>query len=243
MNNSTVFDGQKQAAAETKAPRAQRYNPRPRRLYKRNGKGLTTKQRSPLTGDQQELAAHAWRIVQTIIARYEQKRKGPDYAGFVAERITVTIPSYDPRLSSLKTWACRQATGACLDAMRGNVLVGPARPVDRESRPHVMLFSTHQANNAKRSRRRSDWDGSNDILFTRAVATDSPEWLQMDSLADLLRGSSEIEVQIILGYYRDGLTMREIGERIDRSETVVSLRHKAILARLRDRLGDRMPAA
>ena len=53
------------------------------------------------------------------------------------------------------------------------------------------------------------------------------------------RGLSRAERLIILMYYFEEMTMKEIGQTLDMSESRVSQIHSAILARLREDLAER----
>jgi RNA polymerase sigma factor for flagellar operon FliA len=64
--------------------------------------------------------------------------------------------------------------------------------------------------------------------------------VQRKDIKDLVtRGLSRAERLIILLYYFEEMTMREIGETLDLSESRVSQMHSAILSRLRHQLDKR----
>ncbi len=64
--------------------------------------------------------------------------------------------------------------------------------------------------------------------------------VQRKDIKDLItRGLSRAERLIIILYYYEEMTMKEIGETLDLSESRVSQMHSAILARLRGQLSDR----
>ena len=54
-----------------------------------------------------------------------------------------------------------------------------------------------------------------------------------DSICSALRRLAVKDRQLLLMYYADGLTLREIGRVLDTSESATSLRRKALIARLR----------
>ena len=55
------------------------------------------------------------------------------------------------------------------------------------------------------------------------------------------RGLSRAERLIVVLYYYEQMTMKQIGETLDLSESRVSQMHSAILARLRGQLQSRQP--
>lgn len=59
-----------------------------------------------------------------------------------------------------------------------------------------------------------------------------------EAVQRLLRGLSERERLIVLLYYLDGWTMKEIGETLDLSESRVSQMHSEIIVKMRQRVAD-----
>jgi RNA polymerase sigma factor for flagellar operon FliA len=58
----------------------------------------------------------------------------------------------------------------------------------------------------------------------------------LDGLKPLLRGLAEMDRLIVLLYYAEGLTMKEIGQSLGRSESRISQRHTAIVQQIKTRL-------
>jgi RNA polymerase sigma factor FliA len=84
-----------------------------------------------------------------------------------------------------------------------------------------------------------------DILEDRA-ATARFQWLDRDDVRDLIASElSRAEQLILLLYYHEEMTMKEIGATLDLSESRVSQMHSSILTRLRARLnpGERLAVA
>ena len=67
--------------------------------------------------------------------------------------------------------------------------------------------------------------------------------LQRKDLRDLItKGLSRAERLIVILYYYEGMTMKEIGATLDLSESRVSQMHSSILARLKVQMQRRPPA-
>jgi len=94
------------------------------------------------------------------------------------------------------------------------------------------------------SRRFADGDSEKDVLEIDVVpdeqGIDPVSEAQKRDLKELVtRGLSRDEKLIIVLYYYEQMTMKEIGLTLDLSESRVSQMHSAILARLRDKLQNR----
>ena len=72
-----------------------------------------------------------------------------------------------------------------------------------------------------------------DILDYRKAPHADANLEQMDELRKLTKGMNKAERIIIIGYYYERLTMKEIGVQLDLSESRVSQMHSAIVERLR----------
>ena len=86
-----------------------------------------------------------------------------------------------------------------------------------------------------------DEDGVKELDVVRDSRSEDPvRQLQKKDLKDLItRGLNKKERLIIVLYYYEELTMKEIGETLALSESRVSQMHAAILLRLRKLLTDR----
>lgn len=127
------------------------------------------------------------------------------------------------------------------------------KPCDEEI-AHYMGLSPDEvhrlANHARRGRRvsleaRVAASGPEDPLTPRDIVVDetapSPERrIQRESVKQLvLRGLSEAERQLLLLYYYEQLTMREIGAVLGLSESRISQMHSSLIGRLQTTLADR----
>ena len=78
-----------------------------------------------------------------------------------------------------------------------------------------------------------------DIIEDRRGRNPVRDAQRRDIKALVTRGFSRAERLILILYYYEELTMKEIGETLDLSESRVSQMHSAILERLKDQLADR----
>ncbi len=78
-----------------------------------------------------------------------------------------------------------------------------------------------------------------DLLEDRRAADPAREVLKSDLREFMTRGLSRTERLVLLLYYVEQMTMKEIGETLDLSESRVSQMHSAIVERLRFRLRHR----
>jgi len=88
-------------------------------------------------------------------------------------------------------------------------------------------------------------DGSRDVREIDIIRDDSQTnplaEIQRNDLKDLItKGLSRAEKLIVLLYYYEGMTMKEIGATLDLSESRVSQMHSSILARLKAQMQHRM---
>jgi RNA polymerase sigma factor for flagellar operon FliA len=72
-----------------------------------------------------------------------------------------------------------------------------------------------------------------DVLDDRKAPHADANLAQMDELRKLTKGMNKAERIIIIGYYYERQTMKEIGEQLDLSESRVSQMHSQIIERLR----------
>lgn len=168
---------------------------------------------TPLTPEQQQLAAEAWSHVAAMAAEAERQFPLTCASAQVAVRITRAIPTFDPRLSSLKTWAKMQARGAILDAQRATVPPGVKRgqPVPR-TEPLALM--------------RNDDDPA-------LVFDPPPEWEEMEAVRYWLRGLLPEERAAVLDSIVGEEPLPAIGERHGICKSRVSQLRTAALEQLR----------
>jgi RNA polymerase sigma factor for flagellar operon FliA len=65
---------------------------------------------------------------------------------------------------------------------------------------------------------------------------------RIDGLKSLLVGANKVERLVVLGYYWQDQTMKQIGESLGLSESRISQIHTNLIARLRERLEARASA-
>lgn len=192
---------------------------------------------STMTVEQrQSLIEWAWYYARPVIFNWNRLYFGPDYKGSVAERFCKLIDTFDAGQSTLKKWAQAEANFACMDADReetGVIRIG-RRARERTGGVKVRQLQALEVvtDNGRREPHR--------CLDVR----DQPGHLdQIDAFRGLIRGCNRTERLLLIGYYWQGRTMKEIGADLDLSESRVSQLHSDILDRLRERLTDRAPAA
>ncbi len=127
------------------------------------------------------------------------------------------------------------------------------RPTDKELAKTMRLSMTefrklqrdaHAVGLVSLSRKWFETDSSKDVREIDVLEdkrSDDPfRAVQRKDVRDLVtRGLSRAERLIILLYYFEEMTMREIGETLDLSESRVSQMHSAVLSRLRSQLDKR----
>lgn len=164
-----------------------------------------------LTPEQQALAAEAWSCVEVAVMRLDRKFPAACISAEVACRITRLIPTFDPRRSSLRTWAGIQARGAIRDAQRGCHPAGARR---RPSKHGTISLA--------------------DLVLDPAVTHDPPsEWVEMEAARHLLRGLRPDERDSVLCSIVGEETVAAIGARHGVSESRASQLRTAALAWLR----------
>ncbi len=80
-----------------------------------------------------------------------------------------------------------------------------------------------------------------DVLVDRRDEDPSAKLQNADLIRVVTKGLSQSERLIIILYYYENLTMKEIGATLNLSESRVSQMHTAIMRRLQDQLADRQP--
>lgn len=117
--------------------------------------------------------------------------------------------------------------------------------IDRTELSRVMN-DANAANLVSLNKKWFETDGSKDVseldLVEDARGEDPTARLQKSDVIRLVtRGLSYNERMIIILYYYEEMTMKEVGATLDLSESRVSQMHSAIIARLQSQLKDRSP--
>jgi RNA polymerase sigma factor for flagellar operon FliA len=140
-----------------------------------------------------------------------------------------------------ETYCSARIRGAILDALRDMDIVprlvrSRARKIDQATRELEMELGREPRNDEiARHMGMSEVDVVEDKRSEDPVVE-----LQKKDVRDLVtKGLSRAERLILLLYYYEEMTMKEIGATLDLSESRVSQMHSAILARLRDQLVQR----
>lgn len=116
------------------------------------------------------------------------------------------------------------------------------------SRPHFekLMRDANAVTLLSLSRRFTDDDASRDVFEIDVVPDDQTldpviEAQKQDIRELVTRGLNRAERLIVVLYYYEQMTMKQIGETLDLSESRVSQMHSAILERLRTQLQTRQP--
>lgn len=109
---------------------------------------------------------------------------------------------------------------------------------------HQLYAETHSVNISSLDKSWSEKDGSKDLREVDIVADrrseDPTERLaKVDLIRSFTKGLSKTERLIIILYYYEGMTMREIGATLELSESRVSQMHSAIVERIKKMHQDR----
>jgi len=102
------------------------------------------------------------------------------------------------------------------------------RSLKGEFVPPPVRIGTNQDNDAHAFNLELVADGHDDTPVRQAQRTDLREFLT--------RGLSQVERQVLILYYYESLSLREIGETLELCESRVSQIHQAVIARLRERM-------
>jgi RNA polymerase sigma factor (sigma-70 family) len=170
---------------------------------------------TPLNDEQRELVGRAWRIGMAVARRHARSCRGPEYDGFVAERLVAGIRRYDPS-RGLAAWAASLAWGACLDAKRYHAPLGIGRRA--AARPAVEGEPAAEA------------EGFPEAFARRDPA---PEWEERESFDAILAPLDGRARGVLTGLYRDGLKQCEVAAATGLSISWVCRIHADALAALR----------
>lgn len=162
-----------------------------------------------------------------------------DLNSWAVEGLIQAVASFDPaRKIKFTSFATQRIRGAIFDGLRN---IDPAPRLMRkraqeglETVPGKTSWETIRANQA--------WVGSD---YTEpADLHESEISCKANDLAfwqEALQGRSNVERIILLLYYREELTMKQIGESLGLSESRVSQIHSQLIVLLRERLSKRLP--
>lgn len=180
-----------------------------------------------LTDEDREAVARAWRVARPVIRRHRGDWPGPEYDGFVAERLCRSVARRD-RGGDLAAWAAGVAWHACRDARRearANGFVRAKRVVGR--RPGVGRLSEMESGRDDRHR---DADGA--WIPSRDAG---PEWERREAFDAILIGVAEDARRVMTALYWDGLKQREAADACGLSPSRICHIHADTLALLRAR--------
>lgn len=144
------------------------------------------------------------------------------------------LESFDlARGNRFTTFAYRRVWGGIMDELRRQDWVPRSARQRDEPTPVVLSLA-----------RRWDSDGEEDTRYVSSGLTDrgpgpATRQQQRDLVESLTRHLDRADRLILILYYFDELTMREIGEVVGLSESRVSQRHTSLMERLRERLAGR----
>jgi len=170
------------------------------------------------------LRPYAYRFTKVMGHRYDAE----DLLHDAAIPFAGWLERYDNGSSHWTTWIATKFSYFCRDHAR---------------RPENNPVCDHQARNGRTVKSVSinchyEWNKSShyrDNLKAREwdlpATYDEGDWI--DGFNELLRGQDDVDRLILIGYYRDGLTMKEIGQSVGLSESRVSQRHAEALERAR----------
>ena len=150
-----------------------------------------------------------------------------DLRGYALYGLVVAAEHYQvERGVPFAVYALQKATYGAIDEMRTD---GVIRRREAAARPKVFHLVEERA----------DGELSRIDPIDKRAIRESNRLEQRDLCTALLSGLSGRDRRLILMYYADELTFREIGEILEVSEATVCLRHKAILSRLRRMMAQR----
>jgi len=137
------------------------------------------------------------------------------------------------RGNTFLTFAGRRINGQLRDSMRGLDWVPRLeRSRQKQDQTHrvVSVFSIDSDDSD------SNWDNTDPIMLKLPAAAVEPSQGEKDRYwAFVCQGLNQKDKLILLMYFRESLTMKQIGDSIGFSESLVSIRMKSIRTRLKQR--------
>lgn len=154
-----------------------------------------------------------------------------DFFQAAFQGLSDAVKAYDESKNRcFEAYADRRINGACIDLMRGDGLIHLPRGRDEK---HLAYIS---ADPMSRSSAMDDGWGQYWMLPPADLPPVGSEMESRDLFERWLRGLPAEEKFIIRKYYGpEEWTMRRIAEHLGWTEALISLKHRKILARLRDR--------
>jgi len=161
-----------------------------------------------------------------------------DLDGWAMQGLIHAVEHFDPaRGVKLTSFSVPRINGAIFDGLRS---IDPAprlmRTREKQGRETVPTVTSWEAIRARQS-----WD--NDKTEPAYLGNDPAvqKASDMDFWREVLGGRSSVERIILLLYYRQEMTMKEIGKSLGLSESRVSQIHSAVIQQMRERLSARLP--
>lgn len=163
-------------------------------------------------------------VVQRIAARLKRRYpwvESEDLYGYASLGLALAASAYEPdRSIPFSHFAFSKGTYLAVDEMRKSRVL---RRGDRSRPPYIYSSSTA-------------WATSETARTDPVDAGWEKAWDQMeakDHCESLLRGTSSRDRRLLMMYYGEGLTFKEVGDILGISESAVSFRHAAVMRRLR----------
>lgn len=193
--------------------------------------GRTRRTTVPMTDGQRDDSEKYLHICRMKARKYSDRCRyisGRDFFQNAFLGLADAVKGYDESKGyPFEAYAERRMNGACIDLMRGDGLIRIPRTCRGEEVGYVSLGSRP---------RDSDDAMESWVLPPADLPPVGSELESMDTFDGWLRGMTDAERFIVEKYYGpEEWTMRRIGDHIGLTEGAVSLKHKAILARLRER--------
>lgn len=216
-----------------------------RRGRVRTGHGCPSPRRAARLTDEQKEFSKAHLRLCAIVAR-KMSRKCPavsleDFyqASFVG--LADAIKGFDEAAGvKFESYADRRMVGECLDMMRAEGPIRVTRKGQAELKAAGEMLRCFSLDDDRRSSdgraARSDWRAK-DLIPDDTPAPDAGAE-SGDNFDAWLRGLDRDEQYIVREYVVNGKTMKQIGFDLDLSESRVSQKYMAIIARLRERAQD-----
>lgn len=174
----------------------------------------------------------ALRKVKTITGQSRGLVDAEDLGQCAMIRIWTELDKYDESQTALKTWAGLRIMGAFGDFLRGCWTLSGTGRTEARNRYYE---ETGQTPAGSFSISHSGRINRDDAVEKGELEIDSPtqrDWGLTDTFRELLRGCTQDERSIVLWYYIENMTMKEIGASLGLSESRVSQIHSKLIMRL-----------
>lgn len=190
------------------------------------------KKRERLTPELQALAAEAFGHASCVASAYGRKYPdfGADWSGEIAVRICCLIATFDPSMSSLRSWAISQAHFACKDAIRAVA----GRPGSRRRRRRIISLDAPPSIGSPHF---DPWRPEGLLGVLAAPPVPCPD--AMDDALAMLKGLRGPESIVLREAVLRGRTHAEVAAELGCSESRISQIRAAALQFLRNRVTTR----